>query len=314
MTMANELNPLDEENKILKTQNQELQNKADEAMTQMGNLSNQESSAFDILNQRAEEYKKSMETPEMAERRRRDQRNAAMWTAVTDGIGQIFQLTHAATNPDAVPMDVVSTSAAVQQAAEKADERYEKQRDKMDQLNMQISAMRDKDLERRLSFAKTRHATIQEQIKANREQINANNERMYRQSKDDQNQENWKAEYDLKKQGRADAIAEAAKNRAHQRAMNTDNNESRERMNDADNASQQAIAAAKAAAEAAKKPSKAANDAAYETLTPEQKAAVDKAVRKAQKNGPLGDDKREEIRKKAIQDAGGIVKEDMAGF
>ena len=300
-------NPYEEQNLQLDEDNRKLQSQADGLSGQMSTLANQPSMAYDSFSKLVEEQKASMETPEEAEKRKRDQRNAAMWTAVTDGIGQIFQLTHAASNPNAVPMQAVSTSAAVQQAAEKADERYEKQKEKLDQLRIQMAGIGDKDRQTRLQNIRAQHSDLQNRIKQNQEQRRYNDKLYTDLRKEKQTQKNFEAELEFKKGAHKDTMSDHAANRANQREINTANNESQERRAETAAEAKKAEVAVKAQNQANKKPSKEKNDAAYAGLTPEQKKAVDNQmsrVLKEAKGKPIGNDEWEKQRQAAIEQAG----------
>jgi len=149
-------------------------NKIEEVGQQINDLTNQynqisqtPASGYDELLSGIESHKKSMETPEQVQKRQRDMRNAAMWSSVTEGIGNIFQLTHAATNQNAVPMQApsVTTSQAVQQAADKADARYEQQKDKLMQLQQQMAGLSLQQRQQQMSSLQNQIAGLRDDRK-----------------------------------------------------------------------------------------------------------------------------------------------------
>lgn len=99
---------------------------------------------YDQLNADVEKYKAETETPEQREARARDEKNAAMFSGIADGIGSIFNLVNAANNPDAVSVAAPPVSNAVKASMDEgarkralADDKLRAAQDRLNNVGLQ---------------------------------------------------------------------------------------------------------------------------------------------------------------------------------
>jgi len=265
-----------------------------------------------------QDYQKSLETPERAAQRQKDQRNAAMWASVTDGINNIFNLTHAATNAYAQPQQLASTSDAIRAAADKADERYEKQQARLAQMNQTMAGLDMQQRQARIAQLKQQVDNARAGVTAAQAQENADRKYNFDVQEANRSQQNFeRTQVETEKQHEIQN-ENADKDRKQRLQIADDDRQARTTQATEDRQAKVDAAKAEAARKAAEKNSVEINagsagvvrvpNGGMSEVIKKMPADVQKKINKAVKNyqddheGRIGTDKYNEIAKQIIED------------